>query len=179
MSVVVAWQYIGESISEYVAFTFDRLQAAIAAIQLGLVSGSEASRARSATMMFEYWASQDWIRMLVGEGYANYEGWLEQTFPHVGEGLESSFARGSVHSVFSAVGISTGIVGLFLYLGLIGTVTLRKTASLPLALMALWIVYHFAMGYLIDYKLWWPIIFGVLIFRTQGETSLVRQQKEV
>ena len=166
------WQLVGGSISEYAAFTFGRLEVAITSIQSGFVSGksgfvsgSEASRARSATMMFEYWASQDWIHTLVGEGYANYESWLKKAFPYRGKGLESSFARGSVHSVFSVVGISTGTIGLLLYLGFVRTVTLRRRVYLPTAFLALWTLYNLTTGYLITYQLWWPIILGMLIFR--------------
>jgi len=176
---VVVWQQVGGDISKYAIFTFGRLEEAITAIQLGLVSGSEASRARSATIVFEYWASHDWLQTFAGEGYANYENWLEQTFAHTGNELGSSFARGSMQNVFSVVGISTGMIGMSLYLGFIGSVTLRKRASVPLGLVTLWLVYHFATGYLVTYRLWWPILLGALIFRSQGEMRFSEREARV
>lgn len=157
------YQYMGEEISGYLSFMFGRIEDAWAAIQLGLISGSEASRARSATVVFEYWASQDWLHILAGEGYANYENWLKQTFGGMGGKLGSSFERGNVQNVFSAVGISTGVIGVISYL-LFARSIFSRLSKIAVPLIVIWLVSHFAMGTLIGYRLWWPLLIGVTLF---------------
>ena len=155
-------EFYGEGIAKYVSWTFGRLDDAITAVQLGLVQGSEASRARSATIFFEYWASQDWWGALVGEGYGNQEEWLVDNFGHLGGNI--SFARGSVHNNFAYVGITTGVMGFLLYVFNI-LVFVKKRYYVPVSIFGIWVLGHFAMGYLTFYRFWWPLILGIVIFK--------------
>lgn len=168
--LVVVWQKAGDQIIGYVFFLFDRIDEAYTAIQLGLVSGSEASRARSATIVFEYWASQDILHLLVGEGYANYEEWLIQTFAGRGEpgGPGSSFGRGNVQNVFSAVGISVGLIGLIVYCIFLWSMFGSKRYLFSCPFIICFLVYHCAVGILIGYRFWWPILIGMVLFRREG-----------
>lgn len=153
-------EYYGQGIWEYILWTYSRIEDAITAIQLGLVKGSEASRARSATIFIEYWDSQDWWTALVGEGYGNQSEWLIQNYGHL---KGTSFARGSVHNNFAYIGITTGVIGIILYLCFIVSL-IRKRSGIPLAVFGVWIIGHFAMGYLTFYRFWWPLILGAAIF---------------
>jgi hypothetical protein len=125
------------------------------------VKGSEASRARSATIFFEYWASQNWWGALIGEGYGNQSRWLIENFGHM---ERTSFARGSVHNNFAYIGITTGVVGLFLYIYNI-FVFVKSRYRVPLSVFGVWVLGHFAMGYLTFYRFWWPLILGAAIFQ--------------
>jgi hypothetical protein len=79
----------------------------------------------------------------------------------------TSFARGSVHNNFSYVGITTGIVGFSLYLFLIISL-IKSKDKIPLAVFGVWIIGHFAMGYLTFYRFWWPLILGAAIFEKRS-----------
>jgi len=161
--IVFVLQQAGQNVLEYPIWLWERMDKAMTAIQLGLVAGSEASRAGSAVLVLEYWATQDWIHVLIGEGYANHEHWLIQKYGHLGSSMVS-FARGDMHNNFALVGIATGAIGFILYLILIATFALGKHSVLPLSLVAVWVIGHFAMGYFAFYRFWWPIVLGVVIF---------------
>ncbi|WP_263834165.1 hypothetical protein [Salinibacter sp.] len=157
----------GKGIAEYAYWIYGRMEDAITAIQLGLVKGSEASRARSATIFLEYWASQNWWGALIGEGYGNQSGWLIENFGHM-EG--TSFARGSVHNNFAYIGITTGIVGFFLYISNIFILYI-KWSKIPISIFGVWLIGHFAMGYLTFYRFWWPLILSVAIFGVEDRAD--------
>jgi len=170
VAVASVLQQPGQNILEYPLWLWERMDKAIDAIQLGLVVGSEASRAGSITVVFEYWAQQDWFRTLVGEGYANHEYWLLQEYGHLSS-LNVSFARGDIHNNFAMVGISTGAVGFAIYLTMILTIFLKSRSTIPVAIFYVWIIGHFAMGYFAFYRFWWPLILGLLIFEFEKKKS--------
>jgi len=163
----VALQWIGEDILEYTLWLWGRMEEAIVAIQLGLVAGSEASRAYSAVIVFEYWANQDWFYILFGEGYANHQQWLMQEYSYL-QDQNVSFARGDIHNNFAMLGIATGVIGLLAYLLFVITFYLNKNLYVPFSIFAVWIVSHFAMGYFSFYRFWFPIILSTIIFSNQS-----------
>jgi hypothetical protein len=161
---VLIAEFYGEGIAEYISWIYGRLDDAVTAIQLGLVKGSEASRARSATIFLKYWASQDWWGALIGEGFGNQAKWLVENFGHL---KGTSFARGSVHNNFAYIGITTGVVGFLLYIVNI-FVFIKERVSVPISIFGVWVLGHFAMGYLTFYRFWWPLILGIAIFEGVG-----------
>jgi hypothetical protein len=156
--------YYGQMITEYISWTFGRLNDAVAAVQYGLVQGSEASRARSAVIHLEYWASKNWWGAMIGEGYGNQSEWLISEFGHL---KGTSFAEGKMHNNFAYIGVTTGIVGFVLYLKTIYTLVL-KNKKIPTEIVVVWIVAHFAMGFITSYRFWWPLLVGVTIFKNKN-----------
>ena len=114
--------------------------------------------------MIDYWSSQDWTNLLIGEGYANYSEWLRQEFGYLTPIL-SSFARGQINNIFAAIGISTGIIGLLLYLLFVKSIFSRRYIFIPMSFIAVWIVMHFASGMLIGVLAWVPILIAAIVFR--------------
>lgn len=163
VSLVIVLQQTGQNVLEYPLWLWGRVDKAIAAIRLGLVVGSEASRAGSAAIVFEYWTQQDWLHTLTGEGYANHEHWLLQNYGYLSS-LNASFARGDLHNNFAMVGIATGVIGFVMYIVMITSFAARKRSMMPFSIFSVWIIGHFAMGYFAFYRFWWPIILGGLIF---------------
>jgi hypothetical protein len=85
--------------------------------------GSEESRINSFPVLIDYYNSSDG-NIIFGEGYSNYEKWLQNNYSHLGR--SSSFARGTIHNAFGVVGISTGIIGLLIYILIFVNMGLKK-----------------------------------------------------
>jgi hypothetical protein len=134
------------------------------AIQLGIVVGSEGSRIQSTLILFRYLGGQDVLHFFAGEGYSQASSWLIENFGHLPENI-SSFARGDLHNTFSAVGISTGTVGLLLYLVYISILLTSRRWKVPVPIGAVWLVSHLATGYLIGYHFWLPLLVTACVFR--------------
>jgi hypothetical protein len=155
----------GVSPVEVIELFADRFEGVIQAIQFGVVVGSEGSRIQSTLILFRYLGSQDALTFFIGEGYSQASLWLEERFGHLPKNI-SSFARGDLHNVFSAVGISTGIVGLSLYISYIANLLLSHRWMIPAPIAIVWVVSHFATGYLIGYHFWTPLLLAGCIFRS-------------
>ena len=109
------------TIISYIIFpsTFDQLINRISNTYFSFnssnITGSEESRINTFPVLINYFTSSDG-NILTGEGYSNYEGWLINNYSYAG--LLSSFARGQIHNAFAVIGISTGLMGLIIYLSI-------------------------------------------------------------
>ena len=149
---------------EVVALFAARLDVVVDVVIGGTLTGSEGSRANAIPVMIDYWSSQGWIHFFMGEGYANYSEWLVQEFGYINSVL-SSFARGQINNIFAAIGISTGVVGILLYLWFIKSIFSRPNIYLPASFIATWLVMHFASGMLIGVLPWATLLAACIIFR--------------
>lgn len=130
---------------------FGRLGRTLFVVQNAVYRGSEGSRANAIPVMLRYWSSHGLHGVLFGEGYARYESWLSSTFAYW---RFSTLAQGRLANVLAVLGISTGAVGLALYLGFVTSVLADRRRRLPLTFGAVWLGAHFAYGFLIGYLLW-------------------------
>ncbi len=90
----------------------ERLIETVTSLEQGDLSGSEGSRINSLSVMFQYLAEQNPIKLLIGEGYSYYSEWLIDRFsgyPLIG------YSRGQIFNAFAVIGISLGVIGLILY----------------------------------------------------------------
>ena len=76
-------------------------------------SGSEQTRINSIPVLIDYFKSNN-TNPLIGEGYSNYQDWLINNYGSHGKG--NSFGRGTIHNAFGVIGISTGIIGIIIYI---------------------------------------------------------------
>lgn len=135
----------------------DRLGDVIQVIQLGAVAGSEGSRVQSTLILFEYLGRQDWGHFFFGEGYAQYDIWIQNRYGHLSEQI-TSLASGSLHNRFSVIGLSTGFIGLLIYIAFAAGLLFSRTRFIPFTISVTWIVAHFAIGSLIGGHLWIPLL---------------------
>jgi hypothetical protein len=162
LAVGIAVMY-GDAVAEIAALFRERLDKVVEVIQFGILVGSEGSRVQSTLIMFDYVSGQDWVSVLIGEGYSNAEQWLQENFTFL-LGTKASFARGDLHNIFSTVTISTGVVGLSAYVYVLYSVFRQRTRSVPLLFIAVVFVLHFATGYLLYTRLWMTILVAQIIF---------------
>ncbi|MFB6280317.1 MAG: hypothetical protein ABEK75_12495 [Salinibacter sp.] len=153
----------GDVVVDVVQLFRGRLEEVIAVLQFGILTGSEGSRVQSTLIMFDYLFTQDWMHILIGEGYSNAEVWLRNNFAFLGE-ERASFARGDLHNMFSTITLSTGLVGLGLYVSFLCTIFRQKTRSVPILFVAVVFIIHFATGYLLYARLWMMILIAQIIF---------------
>jgi hypothetical protein len=151
-------------LDEVVVLFASRLDVVIDVVTGGTLTGSEGSRANTIPVMIDYWSSQSWIHLFMGEGYANYSKWLVQEFGYLNPTL-SSFARGQINNIFAAIGISTGVVGVLLYLGFLKSIFSRSCIHLPASFIVTWLVMHFASGMLIGVLPWATLLAACIVFR--------------
>ncbi len=142
-----------------------RIEQIFIVIDRGIFSGSEGGRVQSALVVFRYWGEQGFWEALYGEGYAHHEQWLMREYWYLPP--MSSFRRGDLHNIFSAVGIATGIVGYLLYLSFL--TTLARGYQLPLGFVGLLVLAHGATGFLIDVQFWLPVLIGTIVLGNRGE----------
>lgn len=141
-----------------------RLEQVVDVIQLGIIVGSEGARVQSTLILFHYFAGQDFLHFLTGEGWAHVSGWLIEEYGHLPEDL-TSFARGDLHNAYSVVGISTGFVGLGLFLRFVWNVLSSRLRPIPIPIAATWLVARLGSGYLIWATVWIPLLLSGLVFR--------------
>jgi hypothetical protein len=153
----------GDVVVEVVRLFVGRLEEVITVLKLGVLTGSEGSRVQSTLIMFDYVFNQDWVHVLIGEGYSNAEAWLRNQFSYLGE-ERASFARGHLHNMFSTVILSTGLVGLGIYMYFLVTILGQKTRGVPLLFIATVFIIHFATGYLLYARLWTTVLVAQIIF---------------
>lgn len=155
----VAYVY-GETIYDVGALFVSRFNTVLMVLETGTLTGSEGGRIQSTLVAFDYWQEQDGWKVFMGEGYSHHNSWLVNTFWYLPEG--SSFRRGDIHSIFSAVGIATGVVGYLTYILLV--ISIVRAFRLPLTFAALWILAHLSTGFLIDVQFWLPVLIAGTIF---------------
>lgn len=141
-----------------------RIEQVVEVIQVGIVVGSEGGRVQSTLILFRYLADQDLLHFFIGEGWAHFSEWLTERFGHLPEEL-TSFARGDLHNAYSVVGMSTGVVGLVLFLRLLWNILSSRLRPIPIPIATLWLVSRFGSGYLIWATVWIPLLLSGLIFR--------------
>jgi hypothetical protein len=140
------------------------------------MSGSEASRVNSFFILFKYWNDEGFSGMLVGEGYANYREWLVTNFGQL-DRARVSFARGHINNIIGVIGISTGIVGLILFLifnySFIYNHKLRNGFLFMISLFLVYFIYDFLIGYLM-----WALINMYIIINSNTQKILVYKPEE-
>lgn len=141
-----------------------RLEQVFEVIQFGIIVGSEGGRVQSTLILFRYFAEQDLIHFLTGEGWAHHDGWLVEKYGYLPEDL-TSFARGDLHNAYSVVGISTGFVGLSLFLRFVWNILSSRLRPVPIPIAATWLVARLGSGYIIWATVWIPLLLSSLVFR--------------
>ena len=125
-----------------------RLNLTIISLITGNYYGSEGSRVNSIIIMFEYF-STGVKEFLFGEGFTYYSNWLIERFGH--DELYQ-FSDGQIFNTFASVGISTGAIGLFIYLIFLNS--LRKSIYFNNMDILFFIMIHFLFSGLQGYFLW-------------------------
>lgn len=138
---------------------FSRLERSFAAFESGNLSGSEGSRVNSIRVVFDYWEAKGIEGLLIGEGYGNIEPWLIETYR---DEVWSSMARGGIDSQIVAMILSSGLIGLTVYLFLLYSVFRAfNFNSRTISIASLFLVSLFASGGLLLY--WkWQLLFVLL-----------------
>lgn len=131
-------------------------------IESGSLSGSAGTRLNSVRVPFTYWNTEGWDAILTGLGFGNIDQWLQNTYEDV---ENSSMSRGSVQNAFVYLGLSTGVVGLLLYLAFVFSAVSPRSRNMPWIFFLLWLFTHFATAHLITYAL-----FGYLYLYGLSET---------
>jgi hypothetical protein len=161
------------TVREIVDLVVRRINDSFRAYEYGVLKGSEGSRINSTFIVFDYLASQDLWHALTGEGYANYDRWLVEKYWYLDRG-RSSFARGDLHNAFSVVGISTGLLGLLLYISFLSAIV-RKYA-LPYLFALLWVVSHFSTGGIVKAQFWGIVLVAAIILQTQKPFTFIHSR---
>lgn len=163
---VVGYLY-GETIYSVGALFVSRFNTVVMVLETGTLTGSEGGRIQSTLITFDYWQEEGGWKVLMGEGYTHHNSWLVNNFWYLPEG--SSFRRGDVHSIFSVVGIATGVVGYVTYILLVYSIV--RAFRIPLTFAALWILAHLSTGFLIDVQFWLPVLVAGTLFSSIAATQ--------
>lgn len=92
-----------------VAKAFYRIADIFEVILTSNASGSVGYRVHSIIEPIFFYANADIISLFTGTGFSNYSNYIYEKYHHLDY---SGFASGDLNSIFSAVAISTGIIGL-------------------------------------------------------------------
>lgn len=162
----------GSEIAQFLSFTGQRLRQAWSAVGETMVAGSEASRMQSILIMGDYIEETGLPGVLTGEGYGNYQQWFESRFGYLQtqRGLDVPFARGDVYNMVTVILVSTGIIGVVLYAGLVWGITRSGYRRIPLGVVVTWLAYQSMTAYMTTHKLWWPLFIGAVVFSGRGNT---------
>jgi len=149
--VVVLFVLYSSFFSSEVQHVYDRIINTYDSLLEYNVLGSEGSRINSLTVLFKYY-QDDSSSILFGEGYSNHENWLEKKFEGYRDGPSVSFARGAIHNVFGGIGISTGVIGLILYLNIF--VAMYRNRIVDKDSLILLILIQFSYSQIVGYLIW-------------------------
>jgi len=130
---------------------------AVSALLSFNTAGSEESRINSIPVLINYFNSNN-SNPLIGEGYSNYQGWLINNYGS--HGKSNSFARGTIHNAFGVIGISTGIIGLIIYILIFILMGINKILSWN-AILFHWVIqmsYTLMVGYF-----FWGIVLLLIV----------------
>jgi hypothetical protein len=157
-----ALQASDTSLAEVVGLFVGRLVDAWAAVRFGIAQGSEGSRITSSLLLFDFVSDQGPVQRWTGVGYAHVDTWLRANYGYLG--VLSSISRGDLHNTFSLVTLSTGLVGLTLYLVFLWQTATPRRGALPATLVVAWLVAQAGTGFLIGYQMWATILLARAIF---------------
>lgn len=124
-----------------------RIERGITDVRNGRISSSTGMRIQSVVAPIIYVKDQGLKGVFLGEGYANQEYWVYTNFAF---DARSGLSSGILYNIFSVIFISTGILGLVLYLCLI--LSFSKPKSLSVVTML--ILFHFSTGLLLYFDMW-------------------------
>ena len=124
-----------------------RIERGISDVRDGRISSSTGMRIQSIVTPLIYVKDQGVKGVLWGEGYANQEYWVYLNFSF---DTRSGLSSGILHNIFSIVFISTGLLGLLLYVLLILSFSKPKS----LVVVTLLILFHFSTGLLLYFDMW-------------------------
>ena len=113
-------------------------------------SGSVGKRVNAINTALLYLRTGGILEITSGEGYANYEDWLEGQFS---TSYSSVGIARTIQNIFAVIIISTGLVGFFLYIGFITVIFYSCKDRLGVSFLIIWLAYHFTTGHLIIYPL--------------------------
>lgn len=113
-------------------------------------AGSSGKRLNATNVALLYLKEGNILDISIGEGYANYEDWLESQFSGI---YHTTDVAKTLQNVFAIIIISTGLVGFFLYIGFIILIFYSCKNKPGISFPVLWLAYHFATGHLIIYPL--------------------------
>lgn len=124
-------------------------------IELGIVTGSVGYRTFSLIVPFEYILSGTWIDFFWGTGFSNYEHYLKMRF----EGIAfSGFSDGTIGSVFSAILLSTGVLGFLCFMILIFQISCISDGKLHYNFFACIAFSFLVFGDLSSFTIWTMIL---------------------
>ena len=123
--------FIGASIyfSDATLKLLERFNLVILVLSNNTVTGSVGFRATAMIMPYIYLSDVTGINFWLGEGFSNFSNWLITQYGHE---EFSGFAQGQPGNVFSAVTLSGGLIGIFLY-GLLLISPVRRSDNLTVA----------------------------------------------
>lgn len=124
-----------------------RIERGISDVRDGRISSSTGMRIQSIVTPLIYVKDQGVKGVFWGEGYANQEYWVYLNFSF---DTRSGLSSGILHNIFSIVFISTGLLGLLLYVLLILSFSKPKS----LVVVTLLILFHFSTGLLLYFDMW-------------------------
>jgi hypothetical protein len=127
--------------------------------------GSTGMRLEAIPLAFEYLERGQWVW---GEGYGNSDQWVKEN--------RVAQTTGAVHNIYTAVMISTGLVGLGLYGGFIVSLKmpLLHGADAFSAFFFAWLMAAMATGHLVHYY-YWGYLYIFYFFRNSSRPSPVVQ----
>ena len=112
-------------------------------------TGSEAVRINVVKIGVEYIQKEGMLKSLYGEGFAKHDLWIK-------DNVGNKFRNGKIQNVFIIVFISTGFIGIILFLSLLLAIFLSYNLNFNLIIISL--LFFFFSGYLILYLNWIPIL---------------------
>ena len=107
----------------------ERFNLVIVALSNNVVTGSVGFRATAIVMPYIYLSEVTGTNFWLGEGFSNFSNWLITQYGHE---AFSGFAQGQPGNVFSAMTLSGGLIGIFLYVVLLIS-PVRRLDNLNLA----------------------------------------------
>jgi O-antigen ligase len=142
---------------------YNRIKNSFTSILEFNVLGSEGPRLNSLIVLLRYYQDER-TNIYFGEGYSNYENWLIDNFSSY-DPIRVPFARGTIHNLFAVIGISTGIVGLILYL--IIFIAMYRNKIIDKDSLILILLIQFAYTQIVGYLIW-----GILLIFRYKATAL-------
>lgn len=148
---IIAIVLFGILLPNLTAFMMNRVFRAIKYYQYGMVELSEGSRVNTINVMFDYFKKEGGGKALYGEGFSNHDKWLMNEYASYSPRLVA-YARGHINNIISVIGISSGIIGIIIYMmllrGYVKNISIKKSSLLLL------ISINITIGFLIGNILW-------------------------
>lgn len=146
---------------EQVFKVFEKILNIATVIRTGNIEGSVGYRVSSLLIIPDFFGKTNMREALFGIGFSNYSEFISS---HYGLSIYSGFYDGSIGNVFSAVIISTGLIGFIFFLIWIMRISLLPSKMSSLLLLLL-ISYGFlSFGNIISPWIWQLVFIYKLIF---------------